>query len=208
MRSSRRPRLDQVVLLRNALDGGAALSVAVQGGSIPACDGFELTLVGTQGLIAVRPASPRNIQIADWAVSLTDERGGANQAGSSSRLGAGMGYRRVRRETRRVDVRRVRRRDHGLLLEGMAGSRRRSSVSPVARSGRAILPSRHAGAASLQAGRVCPNELCQVIPGRSVRPGVGHTRQPAAQLWVAARTRCLRIGLCRAARPDRAGGAV
>jgi predicted dehydrogenase len=69
---------DQVVL-SGTLDGGAALSVAVQGGSIPACDGFELTLVGTQGLIAVRPASPRNIQIADWAVSLTDERGGATR---------------------------------------------------------------------------------------------------------------------------------
>jgi predicted dehydrogenase len=59
---------DQVVLA-GRLGSGAALSVAVQGGTAPAAAGFELRIVGTEATLAVRAAGGGSIHIADWAIS-------------------------------------------------------------------------------------------------------------------------------------------
>jgi predicted dehydrogenase len=60
---------DQVALA-GELDGGAALSVAVQGGAAPGAH-FEVRIVGTGGTLLVRPdPSGASIHVADWAISL------------------------------------------------------------------------------------------------------------------------------------------
>lgn len=65
---------DQVALA-GELDGGAALSVAVQGGAAPRAH-FEVRIVGTDGTLLVRPdPAGASIHVADWAV--TGLRGGA-----------------------------------------------------------------------------------------------------------------------------------
>jgi predicted dehydrogenase len=66
---------DQVVLA-GRLDGGAAASVAVQGGSAPGASRFELRIVGTEATLVIRPAlaspgSAGGIHIADWAISIS-----------------------------------------------------------------------------------------------------------------------------------------
>ena len=65
---------DQVVLA-GELDGGAALSVAVQGGAAPGAH-FEVRIVGTDGTLLIRPdPSGASIHVADWAIAAL--RGGA-----------------------------------------------------------------------------------------------------------------------------------
>jgi predicted dehydrogenase len=60
---------DQVALV-GELDGGAALSVAVQGGAAPGVH-FEARIVGTDGTLLVRPdTSGASIHVADWAISV------------------------------------------------------------------------------------------------------------------------------------------
>jgi predicted dehydrogenase len=59
---------DQVVLA-GELDGGAALSVAVQGGATPGAH-FEVRIVGTDATLLVRPdASGASIHVADWVIA-------------------------------------------------------------------------------------------------------------------------------------------
>ncbi|MFY9934241.1 MAG: Gfo/Idh/MocA family oxidoreductase [Streptosporangiaceae bacterium] len=64
---------DQVVLA-GRLQGGAAASVAVQGGSA-GTPGFELRVVGTEATLVVRPATPGGIHITDWAISVSKPDG-------------------------------------------------------------------------------------------------------------------------------------
>jgi predicted dehydrogenase len=60
---------DQVALA-GELDGGAVLSVAVQGGAAPGAH-FEVRVVGTDGTLLVRPfPSGASIHVADWAISV------------------------------------------------------------------------------------------------------------------------------------------
>jgi predicted dehydrogenase len=59
---------DQVAIA-GELDGGAALSVAVQGGAAPGAH-FEVRIVGTDGTLLVRPdPSGASIHVADWAIT-------------------------------------------------------------------------------------------------------------------------------------------
>jgi predicted dehydrogenase len=63
---------DQVVLA-GELDGGAPLSVAVQGGAAPGAH-FEVRIVGTEGTLLIRPdtgadQSGASIHVADWAIA-------------------------------------------------------------------------------------------------------------------------------------------
>jgi len=59
---------DQVVLA-GELDGGAPLSVAVQGGAAPGAQ-FEVRIVGSDGTLLVRPdPSGASIHVADWAIA-------------------------------------------------------------------------------------------------------------------------------------------
>jgi predicted dehydrogenase len=60
---------DQVIVA-GRLEGGAALSLSVQGGAAPAAPGFEIRIVGTDATLTIRPAFPGGIHIADWAVSI------------------------------------------------------------------------------------------------------------------------------------------
>ena len=64
---------DQVVLA-GRLEGGAAASVAVQGGAA-VTPGFELRIVGTEATLVVRPAAPGGIHITDWAISVSKPDG-------------------------------------------------------------------------------------------------------------------------------------
>jgi predicted dehydrogenase len=64
---------DQVVLA-GRLEGGAAASVAVQGGAA-VTPGFELRIVGTEATLVVRPAAPGGIHITDWAISISKPDG-------------------------------------------------------------------------------------------------------------------------------------
>jgi predicted dehydrogenase len=59
---------DQVVM-GGFLENGAVVSIAVQGGASPAL-GFEVRIVGTEGTLVVRPATPGGIHISDWTVSV------------------------------------------------------------------------------------------------------------------------------------------
>jgi predicted dehydrogenase len=68
---------DQVILT-GRLEGGAAASLAVQGGSAPVTPGFELRIVGTEATLVVRPATAGgSIHIADWAISISKPGGSA-----------------------------------------------------------------------------------------------------------------------------------
>ena len=68
---------DQVVLA-GRLEGGAAASIAVQGGSAPVTPGFELRIVGTDATLVVRPATAGgSIHIADWAITISKPDGPA-----------------------------------------------------------------------------------------------------------------------------------
>jgi predicted dehydrogenase len=59
---------DQVVLA-GELDGGAPLSVAVQGGAAPGAH-FEVRIVGSEGTLLVRPdESGASIHVAEWAIA-------------------------------------------------------------------------------------------------------------------------------------------
>ena len=59
---------DQVVLA-GQLGGGAALSVAVQGGAAPGAH-FEVRIVGTDATLLVRPdESGASVHVADWAIT-------------------------------------------------------------------------------------------------------------------------------------------
>jgi predicted dehydrogenase len=63
------PAPDQVALA-GVLGGGAALSVAVQGGASPGAH-FEVRIVGTDGTLLVRPdSSGASIHVADWAITV------------------------------------------------------------------------------------------------------------------------------------------
>ncbi len=67
---------DQVVLA-GRLEGGAAASIAVQGGSAPVIPGFELRIVGTEATLVIRPAAPGGIHITGWAISISKPDGSA-----------------------------------------------------------------------------------------------------------------------------------
>jgi predicted dehydrogenase len=59
---------DQVVLA-GELDGGAAMSVTVQGGAAPGAP-FEVRIVGTDGTLLVRPhPSSASMHVADWGIT-------------------------------------------------------------------------------------------------------------------------------------------
>jgi predicted dehydrogenase len=78
---------NQVGLL-GALDGGALLSITLQGGAPPAAAGFSIRIVGTDGALLVTPArAGTSMHIHDWAITL------APAVGQPERLSVPASYR-------------------------------------------------------------------------------------------------------------------
>ena len=76
---------DQVVLA-GELDGGAPLSVAVQGGAAPGAH-FEVRIVGSAGTLLIRPdESGASIHVADWTIAALRGNGPAEDLPVPARI--------------------------------------------------------------------------------------------------------------------------
>lgn len=62
------------VLLHGLIECGATASIVVHGGNGPACEGFRLTLIGSEGTLTATPTVPGTfIHWGDWDIRIGDE---------------------------------------------------------------------------------------------------------------------------------------